>query len=127
MADFQWTIGAEILWQVTRGTEYFFNTKVSEAHIREKRFPTVGLSWLASAIERNNVPLSNGRPKVFTAPQTRKMPPPSNGHNSHNGHSSAMVVFGTSTVGTSVSIAISLILIRMLYSMKNYWRKFWYG
>lgn len=72
------------MWQITRASDIFFTTKASETNIRERQFPTVSLRWLAEAIERNTVSLSIGRPKVFTAPPTRKRPPPSNGHNGNN-------------------------------------------
>jgi len=76
--DFQWTIGAEILWHVTRAKEKCFDTKTLEQNLRDGQFPKANLAWLAMQIRNNTVQMSVGRPVVFLPPvvPNKKRPHP---------------------------------------------------
>ena len=66
-ANFRWTIGAEILWQITKATTEFFDHKATEADVQARRLPSADLQWLADAIDRGCV-ICSTRPAMFTKP-----------------------------------------------------------
>lgn len=54
-ANFRWTIGAKILWQITKATTEFFDHKATGTDVQTRRFPSADLQWLADAINRGCV------------------------------------------------------------------------
>ena len=70
--DYQYTVAAEILWQITLETQKFFDDTISRADVIAGRRLEVNLHWLADSISRGSIPASINRPPAFCPPPDRK-------------------------------------------------------
>ena len=86
LTDFQYTFGAEILWQLTKATKTFFDFTASQTELMQNIRPTVCLDWLVRAIDIGHCPTSATRPPLFTRPERRNNPRnnPSGGNPNRN-------------------------------------------
>ena len=83
MANFQQTYGNEIIYQLCRHLEKYFNTYCTEQDLIMGNFPLFNIDFLIQGIENNNLSLSYSYGPLFTSPKTA--PPASTSPGSRNG------------------------------------------
>jgi hypothetical protein len=77
------TIGAELLFQLTRAAEQLFGTATSEHQLLDGTLPSLDFDFLFNGIRNNNLNTSQSRPALFvpTPKHTRQHTP--GPHNNH--------------------------------------------
>jgi len=63
--DYQNTVAAEILWQITLATKTFFDDTKSYADLAAGRCVTTNIKWMADAIDRGHIAQSVNRAPAF--------------------------------------------------------------
>ena len=74
--SFGTTVGAECLFQLTRGAEQFFGQATSERQLLQGQLPTLNFNFLIEGIRNNNLNTSQTRPSLFVPAQTKARPAP---------------------------------------------------
>lgn len=76
MEYFGRTIGAELLFQLTRAAEQLFGTATSEQQLLDGILPSLDFDFLINGIRNNNLNTSQSRPALFIpAPKTARIQP----------------------------------------------------
>ena len=72
MDDFGKSVGAELLYQLTRAAEQIYGTATSEHQLLEGNLPHLDFDFLVTGIRNNNLNTSQSRPQLFV-PTSKKL------------------------------------------------------